>query len=401
MNLPSHTAELETSTAIVASECSRRGEAVSLFVLDGNLLIDSPDGLKFLPLTVPMGVAQRLFELGILHFDISDSAPDDQTRAFLHALSQEDGHQRIFAPKMYGRDRAVTAIAFSYAALPEAIRSRSRSWHDACLGACGACNPIVISLHQPGYLRHLGFYAKLAQSHVFGIEDSLQYCKQEWQNRQRFNDPDGRYQWLTVPIAHTGSDEPIAAKLIAQDFRWRRRHWNVLRERFAKSPYFAEISPFFRELYRRDWWTLRSLAEATTRHTAILLGLEYIAQVRTSALDITPGKKGHAIADFIRAILPGSWGPPGASRRVVYLAGPDSGYLAQRDTSGKPFSAAIRAEGIEIRYQDVFDSRSGVLPQYGHETAAAEVLFREGMDGARAVLRYLTAGDCTAGACGA
>lgn len=384
-------AELDASIAMTLSQCEQSKKPISLFVLDGNLLIESQEGLKFLPLTISPRISDSLFDMGVLNFEISESSGSSlaaDIELFLFVLCHEDVEKRVFGSEICSRDCHIRPIVFPSQNVPNKVMKISTNWQeDRVRKFRNNESIIVISLHQPGYLRHLGFFAKLAQSDIFGMEDSLQYCNREWQNRQRFKGSDGKYRWLTVPIAHTGSYEPIFAKLIAQDSRWRRHHWNVLLQRFGKYPYFEEMSPFFKELYRRDWFKLRSLAEATTRHIALAMGLKHINLIRTSALGTMPGKKGYAIVDFIRAILPQEFQLQCSSKRIIYLAGIDSSYLAQSDKNEKTYAEVILSAGINIQYQKAIGNPAFEERGFTHGTPAIEVLFQEGLIGTRALMQ--------------
>lgn len=385
--------DLDKSITIILSECERRQAPVSLFVLDGNLLIDSQNGLKFLPLTVSSHRSEVLFDIGVLNFEISGfsgSLLSTNVEKFLFKLCDENKDEPQWCADVCTIDDHIHSVIFPSQNVPDTVAKCSLNWQKKCERVFKDNESITISLHQPGYLKHLGFFVKLAQSDIFGMEDSLQYCKQEWQNRQRFKISDGNYRWLTVPIAHTGSYEPISSKRIAREPRWRRHHWNVLRQRFRKYPYFEEMSSFFKELYNRDWVKLRSLAEAITRHTAIAMGLKHIPIIRTSAFRITPGKKGFAIADFIRSILPREFQPQSNSKRIIYLAGADSAYLEQQDRKGKTYAEAILSAGIDIRYQKVFDNPDLEKYNFTHKTPAMEVLFKVGLYGTRTIIQSIT-----------
>ena len=382
--------DLDKSITIILSECDRRQAPVSLFVLDGNLLIDVQNGLQFLPFTVSPHISEILFDRGVLNFEISGLS--DSLEKFLCTLSSENRDELQWFSEVCTMNSPIRPVIFPSQSVPDVIMKTSINWQKKCVEIFKDNESITISLHQPGYLKHLGFFVKLAESDIFGLEDNLQYCKQEWQNRQRFKISDDKYYWLTVPIAHTGSYDPISSKRIAKEPRWRRHHWNMLIQRFSNSPYFEEISPFFRELYKRNWVKLNSLAEAVTRHTAIAMGLNHIPIIRTSTFRIRVRKKGYAIVDFIRSILPQEFRPQSNFKRIIYLAGTDSSYLEQSDRSGKTYAEAILSAGIDIQYQKVFDNLDLEKYNLTYKTPAIELLFKVGLYGARAIIQSITEG---------
>jgi hypothetical protein len=78
----------------------------------------------------------------------------------------------------------------------------------------------VLAAHQPQYLPWLGFFDKLAQADVFVLLDTVQFKKNEWQNRNRIKGPTGP-QWLTVPVRHR-FPQTIAEVEVPPDDPWSR-----------------------------------------------------------------------------------------------------------------------------------------------------------------------------------
>src|SRR5512137_468969 len=82
-----------------------------------------------------------------------------------------------------------------------------RSWRpdaDACPPAAGRLQPVpfvrrvgtlglrrlsvvgmIVAIHQPQYLPWLGYFDKMLKADVFCYLDTVQYKKNEWQNRNR------------------------------------------------------------------------------------------------------------------------------------------------------------------------------------------------------------------------
>ena len=58
-----------------------------------------------------------------------------------------------------------------------------------------------LAAHQPQYLPWLGYFHKMDGADLFVLLDTVQYKKNEWQNRNRIRTATG-WQWLTVPVHH-------------------------------------------------------------------------------------------------------------------------------------------------------------------------------------------------------
>ena len=60
---------------------------------------------------------------------------------------------------------------------------------------------MIVAIHQPQYLPWLGYFDKMLKADVFCYLDTVQYKKNEWQNRNRIKTAMG-WQWLTVPVTY-------------------------------------------------------------------------------------------------------------------------------------------------------------------------------------------------------
>lgn len=119
---------------------------------------------------------------------------------------------------------------------------------------------MIVSAHQPNYLPYLGFFDKMIQSDVFVIQDSFQFERHDFQNRNRIKTNNG-VQWLTVPVEHCGRDtcmnEVSIAKLPGQ--LWAKKHWNALKYNYMKAPHWEEYSEVFEQAYQQNWTKLIDL----------------------------------------------------------------------------------------------------------------------------------------------
>jgi len=60
---------------------------------------------------------------------------------------------------------------------------------------------MIVSIHQRQFMPWLGHFNKMDQADHFILLDSVQFKKNEWQNRNRIKAAQGA-QWLTVPVIH-------------------------------------------------------------------------------------------------------------------------------------------------------------------------------------------------------
>ncbi len=125
-----------------------------------------------------------------------------------------------------------------------------------------------LAAHQPQYLPWLGYFDKMDRVDVFVLLDTVQYRKNEWQNRNRIRTATG-WQWLTVPV-HYRFPMSITEVRIDDDGPWRRKHREALRIHHARAPFRDQILPALDGLLEEPF---RSLAELNARCVRLLAGL--------------------------------------------------------------------------------------------------------------------------------
>jgi len=106
---------------------------------------------------------------------------------------------------------------------------------------------VICAIHQPQYLPWLGYFDKIDRADVFVLLDTVQYKKNEWQNRNRIKTATGA-QWLTVPVCYH-YPELIKDVTINNRERWAHKHQQALRTNYAKAPYWEYLTSFWHQLW--------------------------------------------------------------------------------------------------------------------------------------------------------
>lgn len=130
-----------------------------------------------------------------------------------------------------------------------------------------------VAIHQPQYLPWLGYFDKMDQVDAFVLLDTVQFKKNEWQNRNRIKTATG-WQYLTVPILHR-FPQRIGEVEINNRVPWARKHLQALISNYAPAPFFDVHRPFFEEVYHREWTLLLDL------NLTILAYLVEVLKIRT------------------------------------------------------------------------------------------------------------------------
>jgi WbqC-like protein family len=120
-----------------------------------------------------------------------------------------------------------------------------------------------VTIHQPQFLPWLGYFDKIDQADAFIVLDTVQFKKNEWQNRNRIRTATG-WQWLTVPVLHRFGQR-IDEVLINPTATWKDQHLRALDMHYAKAPHRTHYLSQLRELYSTAWAKLCDLNQATVQ----------------------------------------------------------------------------------------------------------------------------------------
>lgn len=217
-----------------------------------------------------------------------------------------------------------------------------------------------LAAHQPQYLPWLGYFDKIARADRFVLLDTVQYKKNEWQNRNRIKGASG-WHWLTVPV-HYRFPMAIREVRVDESSGWRRKHKEALRQAYARAPHRARLLPAIEALLDRPIDDLATLNAETVRLLAGMLGV-------TTPMTIA-------------STIPGI--PEGPDERLIALCrhfGCDT-YLA--GSGGRDYMDldTWRAAGIAVEFQEY---RHPVYPQaqagFEANLSAIDALMQAGGDG--------------------
>ena len=131
---------------------------------------------------------------------------------------------------------------------------------------------MIATIHQPQYLPWLGYFDKVHRADVFVLLDTVQFKKNEWQNRNRICTPQGE-QWLTVPVLHDFGQKINEVKVNNRE-NWTKAHLKALTLNYAKAPFFKDYIPLFEEAYTRRWERLVDINIYFIKQLIEVLGIQ-------------------------------------------------------------------------------------------------------------------------------
>ncbi|MFA5179820.1 MAG: WbqC family protein [Syntrophales bacterium] len=130
---------------------------------------------------------------------------------------------------------------------------------------------MIVAVHQPQYLPWLGYFDKIDRADVFVLLDTVQFKKNEWQNRNRIKTAQGP-QWLTVPVLYR-FPQLICEVGINANERWQHKQRQTILSNYRKSPYWSTLESFFEEIFTKAWQTIGELNIHVVRELTKLLGI--------------------------------------------------------------------------------------------------------------------------------
>jgi len=225
-----------------------------------------------------------------------------------------------------------------------------------------------VTIHQPQFLPWLGYLDKIDQADLFIVLDTVQFKKNEWQNRNRIRTATG-WQWLTVPVLqHFG--QRITDVAINPTASWQAQHLRALELHYARAPFRDRYLPDLRLIYEQEWKKLCELNLAVIRWLLHSFG---ITTPLRCASDCTAREEPtDRLVDLCRLV--------GAS---LYLAGPGAdGYM------DKP---RFEASGVRLEMQTFnHPLYQQVYEPFEPNLSAIDLLFMQGPE-ALATLRQARA----------
>ena len=130
---------------------------------------------------------------------------------------------------------------------------------------------MIVSVHQPQYLPWLGYFDKIDRADAFVLLDTVQYKKNEWQNRNRIKTAQGP-QWLTVPVTYR-YPQLICEVGVNDRERWQHRQQQALATNYRRAPHWGCLEGFFEEIFSRSWATVAELNIRVVKGLAAMLGI--------------------------------------------------------------------------------------------------------------------------------
>jgi len=137
---------------------------------------------------------------------------------------------------------------------------------------------MIVAIHQPQYLPWLGYFDKIDRADIFVLLDTVQFKKNEWQNRNKIKTAQG-WQWLTVPVMYT-YPQLINEVAINNKVNWQHKHRQALLSNYKKAPYYDILEKSLEDILSSSWHYVSQLNIEAVKRLVTMLGIDtplYIA----------------------------------------------------------------------------------------------------------------------------
>ncbi|MDF2592068.1 MAG: WbqC-like family protein [Clostridia bacterium] len=224
----------------------------------------------------------------------------------------------------------------------------------------------LVVAHQAEFLPYIGFFQRLLKANLLIIADSVQYEKQNFQNRNRIKTVRGA-KWMTASIIKHPVETSINQIFLSNTIDWRTEHLCLIRENYKDAPFYNQIYPIIVELYDYKCEKLVDFNINSIRKLCELLEIN-IDIILSSSLDVH-GKKDDLIIDMLQKV--------GATAYI-------SGDGAKKYSNPKSFEAA----GINVIWQNF---KHPVYPQVNGDflpyMSSIDLLFNCGIQESQKIIR--------------
>jgi len=189
---------------------------------------------------------------------------------------------------------------------------------------------MIVAIHQPQYLPWLGYFHKILRADVFVLLDTVQFKKNEWQNRNRIKTAQG-WQWLTVPVSYK-YPQLIGQVTITNKVKWQHKQRQAILSNYKKAGYYHYLDDLFDGIFSGTWELISELNISVVKGLAGVLGID------------TPIYVASEVGEF----------PEDPDERLIAIVKHFSGdtYLAGSGGRGYMELQKYQKHGIEVIFQD-------------------------------------------------
>jgi len=217
-----------------------------------------------------------------------------------------------------------------------------------------------VAILQSNYIPWKGYFDIIHDVDTFVFYDDVQFTKNDWRNRNIVKTPNGPH-WLTIPVGKR--EDRLICEVEIPDSGWAKRHWQTLKQLYARAPHFKRYEPFLEEVYAgRIWQNLSEL----NHHLITTIAREFLGvttEFRDSREFAAVGAKTDRLIDVLTKV--------GAD---VYVSGPAARDYIREDQ--------FEEAGIQLVWKSYqgYPEYPQLYPPFSHQVSILDLLFHVGPD---------------------
>lgn len=217
-----------------------------------------------------------------------------------------------------------------------------------------------IAILQSNYIPWKGYFDLINMVDEFVVYDDMQYTRRDWRNRNRIKTSHG-LTWLTIPVEVKGKYFQKIDETKVSEKEWAKKHWQQIRQNYAKAKYFQEYKDVFEELYLKC--DEEYLSQINYR---FIIAINEILEIKTkirysSEFELADGQTEKLLTICKQC---------GAD---TYLSGP-----AAKDYFDEGLA---KQENIKVEWMDYsgYAEYNQLFPPFEHGVSVLDLLFNEGV----------------------
>ncbi len=216
---------------------------------------------------------------------------------------------------------------------------------------------MIVAVHQPQYMAWGGYFHKMDAADAFVFLDTVQYKKNEYQNRNLIKGPRGP-QWLSVPVLYRFGQR-IGEVRINDTVPWARKHLAALVSYYGRAPFFNRYFGDFEKLLAGAYAGISELNIAASKLIARLLGIKTALSVASELPPVDEQRDRRLV-------------------EIVTLLGGDT-YLSGAGGAGYIDENVFKEGGVRLTFQEF---HAPVYPQlfgaFAPNLSAIDLIFNVG-----------------------
>jgi len=109
-----------------------------------------------------------------------------------------------------------------------------------------------VAIIQSNYIPWKGYFDIIHDVDLFVFLDDVQYTIRDWRNRNKVKTSQGLC-WLTIPVG--SQRDRLIYEVEIVEGSWAQKHWETIKQSYAKAPFFKMCQGFFESVYLDTKWT--------------------------------------------------------------------------------------------------------------------------------------------------